>query len=240
MRLLILGATGAVGKYLSFPRRTPRCSTPTAGILIVRELLSAPHPPTLVLYVRSPTKIPQDISSHPDVVIITGQLTDVDSLTKAVEGVDAVISTLGPLVKRGPFQAGGNPLAKAYKLLIELMHTHHVTRLIALGTTSIEDPSDKFSYKFWILVNGVATVARNAYKEFVEIGKVIREEGSDLDWTVVRVPVLTDQKKNQVVAGYVGDGKTGVSLSRAALTAFIVGELEHGEWIHKAPLISNL
>lgn len=207
--------------------------------MIIREALATLQTLTLVLYVRSPEKLPDDISSHPDVVVIKGQLTDTDALSKAMEGVDAVISTLGPAVQRGPFHPGDTPLAKAYRLLIELMHTHNVTRLIALGTASIRDPNDKFSYQFWTLINGVALLARNAYKDVVAIGKVIRDDGNDLDWTVVRVPVLTNQENKDVVAGYVGDGKVKTSLSRAALAYFMIEELQHGEWIKKAPLISH-
>jgi hypothetical protein len=120
------------------------------------------------------------------------------------------------------------------------MHKHNIGRLIALGTSSINDPHDKFNYKFALLINGVKVFARNAYNDVVAIGNVIiNGDGSDLDWTIVRVPVLTEHDEVEVVAGYVGDGHTKTSLSRVALASFMIGELQKNEWIQKSPLISN-
>jgi putative NADH-flavin reductase len=222
MRILVLGATGA------------------AGVLLVRDALVAFESKSLVLYVRSPSKLPEDIAAHPDVTVVKGELTDASALSQAFSsGIEAVLSTLGPLVSRGPFHPSDTPLAHAYKLVIQLMHEHHVPRLIVLGTSSIKDAHDKWSTKFGILIAGIAVFAHNAYKDVVAIGDIVRTDGEDLDWTVVRVPVLTDHPSTQVIAGYVGDHHTKTTLSRAALAHFFIEELQRGEWIKKAPLISS-
>ena len=207
--------------------------------MFVREALETMQGITLVLYTRSPQKLPQDVATHRNVIIITGQLSDADALSKALEGANAVVSTIGPAVMRGPFHPMGTPLAKAYELLIRLMRAQAVRRLIALGTSSIKDPNDKFSYQFYSLVTGIAVLAHTAYKDVVAIGDVIRNEGSDLDWTIVRVPLLTNQDCKEYVAGYVGDGRTSLSLSRAAFAAFLLNELKENNWVQKAPLLSN-
>jgi hypothetical protein len=119
------------------------------------------------------------------------------------------------------------------------MRAQGVRRLIALGTTSIKDPNDKFSAQFSIIINGIAVVARTAYKDFVAIGEVIRKEASDLDWTIVRVPILTNQESKTHIPGYVGDGHTGIYLSRPAFAAFVVDELKENKWINRSPLLSN-
>jgi nucleoside-diphosphate-sugar epimerase len=219
MRILVLGGTGPTGQA------------------VIREALAHSH--IVVVYARSPEKLSEDISSNPSVVIIKGQLSDSDNVSKAMEGVHAVISALGPKVTKGPLYPSGTPLAHAYSSIIDIMHKHNVKRLIALGTASIKDPNDKFDSKFWALINAVATLARNAYKEMVAIGEVIRAEGDKLVWTIARVPVLGSQDSKEVVAGYVGDGKTGVFLTRAAFGAFLIQELEKNEWSRKAPLISS-
>jgi hypothetical protein len=89
------------------------------------------------------------------------------------------------------------------------------------------------------LINGVATFARNAYKDVVAIGETIRGGGEDLQWTIVRVPVLGSQDSKEVIAGYVGDGKTKTSLTRAGFASFVLEELDKNEWARKAPLISS-
>ena len=207
--------------------------------MLVREALATLQDTTLVLYVRSPQKLPQDIATHRDVVVVIGQLTDDDALSKSLEGADAVISTIGPSVLYGPFHPTGTPLAKAYQRLIRIMRAHSIRRLIALGTSSIKDPNDKFSYQFSLLINGIAVFARTAYKDIVAIGDVIRNEGTDLDWTIIRVPLLTSEESQEYVAGYVGDGYTSVCLSRAAFATFVLNELKENQWVQKAPLLSN-
>ncbi|KAL0950646.1 hypothetical protein HGRIS_007434 [Hohenbuehelia grisea] len=221
-RILILGATGAI------------------GILVVREFLAVQPSPTIVIFARTPDKLPSDIKANPRVVVIKGELTDSDGLAKSLEGVDVVVSTLGPLVSKGPLHPSGTPLAKAYERLIELMMQQSVKRLIALGTASITDPADKFSLKFSAMVLTVSTLARTAYKDVVAIGEAIRSQGADLDWTIVRVPVLTNGQSKEFTTGYLGDSKLGTSLSRAACAAFIVAEVGKEEWVKKAPMVTSV
>lgn len=218
MRVLVLGGTGGIGP------------------LLIEELLAASH--TVIIYARSPQKVPEKISSNRNVVVIKGELTDSDSLEKALEGVHAVVSALGPAVKSGPLYPSGTPIAKGYALLISLMQKSSVKRLIALGTASNKDEHDKFDLQFWVLVNGVATFAHNAYKEVVAIGETIRSSDG-LIWTIARVPILTNSKSKEYSAGYIGDGKTKAWLSRVGFAAFIIDELERNEWPKKAPLVSS-
>lgn len=218
MHLLILGGTGPCGQ------------------LLIEEAIGFSH--TVVLLARSPQKLPESIRSNPDVTILEGQLTNEELLDKAMAGVDAVLSALGPSVSKGPFHPSDTPLAHAYSRVIRAMKKHGVTRLIALGTASIKDEHDKFSARFSALVSGVAVFAYNAYKDVVAIGEVIRREGGGLDWTIVRVPVLTDDANRDVVAGYVGYGTVRTRLSRAGFAVFVLRQLDSTEWIQKAPLIS--
>jgi hypothetical protein len=223
MHILVLGGTGAI------------------GLLLIRELLASQANHTLVVYARSPNKLPDDLTSHDRVKVAKGELMDRDAMSAALEGIHAVVSTLGPAVSKGPFHPPGTPLAKGYKLLIELMQERNITRLIALGTASNKDPNDKSSIKFWTLVTGVATFAHHAYEDVVAIGETIRgTEG--LIYTLGRVPILTSGEKEQdrkYVAGYIGDGKTGVWLPRLAYAVFVTEELEKNEWVRKSPLVSG-
>ena len=218
MRVLILGATGGI------------------GLLLIERALAASH--TVVVYARSPQKLPEHYADNPNVVLRKGELTDEAALLQALDGVDAVLSALGPAVSRGPLHPSGEPLAHGYALVIRAMKQIGVRRLIALGTPSITDPADKFSLKMSSIVTGVATLAPNAYKDVVAIGKTVREDGGEeLDWTIGRVPLLTSSQSEEYITGYVGDGRTGIHLSRAAFAVFVLDELERREWVRKAPLV---
>jgi nucleoside-diphosphate-sugar epimerase len=218
MRFLILGATGP------------------SGILLVRKTLELYPEASIVIFARSPDKLPEDLAhNNSSITIIKGELTDLDALSTAIQGVKVVLSALGPLASHPP----GNIIATFFGHLIDLMTTHNIKRIILLSTASISDPKDKFSLVYKLLIAGVRLTAYNAYMDIVAIGEVIRTKGEALDWTIVRVPILTNNESEEVVAGHVGDGLTGYFLSRKAFAAFTVHEVENMEWIKEAPLISS-
>jgi putative NADH-flavin reductase len=218
MRVLILGGTGP------------------SGILLIEESLAAKH--TVVVYARSPRKLPERLRDRPEVTIVKGELEDAQSLDAAFAGgVDAVLSALGPTLGN----PSGTPIARGYAAVIEAMRRAGVRRLIALGTASIKDDAhDARSIVYASMVAAVALGARSAYKDIVAVGDVIRTS-QDIDWTIVRVPVLKNDESRVVQAGYVGDGAAGAAytLSRRGFAVFVVQELEKGEWIKKSPLITS-
>ncbi|KAF9270552.1 NAD-P-binding protein [Marasmius fiardii PR-910] len=231
MRVLILGATGPV------------------GILLTRELiqkLSSEKPEKgsehkIILFVRSPQKIPEDVIFSSFITVVNAQLSDIAKLEEVLEGVDAVLSALGPSVSKGPFHPSGEPLAKAYEGVLGAMRKRGVKRIFVLGTASNTAEEDKSDIRFAALVAGVATLARNAYKDVVAIGKTV-SAAQDLDWTIVRVPILTDKNLRDFHAGYIGDGRTGTFLARVGFAVFIIGELfnPHPQWVQKKPMICSI
>ncbi|PPQ63678.1 hypothetical protein CVT24_004562 [Panaeolus cyanescens] len=220
MRFLILGSTGP------------------SGIQFVRKTLEVYPQSTIVLYVRSIGKIPDDLRNSSSITIINGTLEDLDSFTPALEGVDVVLSALGPL---GPTAKGtmDQPVTKFYGHLIDLMHQKGIKRFICLATASATDPNDKHSLKYSAIVTAVKVGANYAYKEIVGIGEVVRTKGKDLEWTMVRVPFLTNSDSEEYIAGYIGDGKVGITLSRKAFAAFVVDEVGKRNWVQAAPMLSS-
>ena len=216
MRVVILGGTGP------------------SGILLIEEALAAKH--TIIVYARSPQKLPAHLSKHPEITVVKGELQDVAALTTAMAGARAVLSALGPTLGN----PSGTPIAHGYAAVMEAMRRAGVKRLIALGTTSIKDAKDKFSLVYSGMVAFVSFGANSAYKDIVAVGETIRES-EDIDWTIVRVPVLKNDKNREVRAGYIGDGGAGAgySLSRQGFAVFVVQELEKGEWIKHAPLVTS-
>ncbi|KAJ7356978.1 NAD-binding protein [Mycena albidolilacea] len=235
MRLLVFGSTGLI------------------GTLIVREALATFDGSAVVLYVRTPEKLPDEFKQNPNCVIIQGQLDDDDALSKALEGVDIVLSALGPAQYTHPSgttlslqtsvtlispSLRDTPLAHAYERIIRLMKVHQVNRLLALGTASIQDPSDRFNLAYYSMVTSVSIAMRNAYKDIRAIGAVI--QASDLEqWTVIRVPMLSNNKSREVIAGYIGDRKikNHISLNRVGFAAFVIEEVSKKQWDRKVPLL---
>ncbi|KAJ7033197.1 NAD-P-binding protein [Mycena alexandri] len=227
MRLLLFGGTGAM------------------GALLAREFLWVYQgSSTLVLYVRNAAKVPEDLAQDRSVVVIQGELDDMDALSKAMHGVNAVITALGPTGRKGPFYPGGTPVAAAYIRIMVAMKGQGVRRLIALTTPSVRAPEDQFSLPLVFLRKAFAAVSPNAVKDIVAIGRVVRAQRAELDWTLIRLAVQTsddeeDPANCQVIAGYMGDGRTNSVSSRVGAAVFIIEELEKREWIWKCPILST-
>jgi putative NADH-flavin reductase len=234
MRVVILGGTG-----------------PT-GIHLIDEALAANH--TVVVYARNPQKLPerlraraeQDQQNNPDsdsnsvLTIVKGELEDAQALDAALAlhgCAQAVLSALGPTFGN----PSGTPIARGYGAVLAAMRRAGTKRLIVLGTASIVDAHDGRSVVYAAMVAAVAIGARSAYKDIVRVGEVVRASGEDVEWTIVRVPVLKNDANREVRAGYIGDGGAGAgyTLSRVGFAVFVVRELEKGEWIKKAPLITS-
>ncbi|CAE6462485.1 unnamed protein product [Rhizoctonia solani] len=223
-RLLILGGTGDM------------------GILLIRKALDAGH--IVTIYARNPAKLPEDISCHESVIITKGELTDEDSLRHAIRNTHAILSNLGPGTTPSHFPGAHPsdlPLAKAYSRILRIMKEPDIgcKRIILLGTVSIPDPNDKQDMAIWTLVQGVKWTAYDAYADEVAIGETVRREGNGIEWTIVRVPLLTKSENEAVVAGYVGGPRMGTHVSRAGFAAFCLSELVRREWVLKAPMIAS-
>ena len=125
MNVTVFGATGQIGR------------------LVVVDLLSGGHDVTA--YVRNPGKLGR---SDPRLVTVTGELSDTARILQAVRGSDAVISALGPILRRG---SRGTPVADGTANIVAAMQTEHVGRYIGLATPSVPDARDKPTLKAKIL-----------------------------------------------------------------------------------------
>jgi len=217
MKLLILGGTGP------------------SGLCVIEEALVRNH--SLVIFARTPSKLPDHLSTDPNVSIVKGDIHDEDALASALDGVDAVVSTLGPM----PFQPSDLPITRGYEALIRAMKTRGVKRIVLLGTASIGDPEhDHRTFKSVLIIGSVWLFAKSMYIDIVALGKLFESGAAEgLDVTIIRVPILTNGPRSNVQAGYVGDGKVGWFLSRKDLGWFFVTEVETGEWAGKLPVISS-
>lgn len=210
MRITVFGATGHVGN--SF----------------VKEALKAGH--EVVAYVRNPKKL-----NILDVRLssVVGELTNEAKISEAIKGSDAVVSVVGPLGRQDTLI-----FAPFYEHVIAAMKTHGVKRLIALGTPSVPDAHDRFNFIYWALTFGVGLIIHHGYTDMKTLGQDIRESG--LDWTIVRVPLLTNQpKRGQIKVGYFGNGVTWFRLSRGDFVDFLIKQLTDRTYFGKAPGISN-
>jgi uncharacterized protein YbjT (DUF2867 family) len=185
MNLLVLGATGRTGR------------------LVVEQALAAGH--TVTALVRSPEKLTMRNSN---LRVVTGEATGKSALSRALEGADAVISTLG---------GRGSVIADSTQAIVAAAHDAGVTRVVLLSSWVVErDRMDAVTR----LLTGVAMGSVIKDKSVGE--QVLRR--SDLDWTIVYASLLTDGPADGSVVVLPDGAKWSMSLkiSRANVAAWML------------------
>ena len=212
LHVTVFGATGKIGRH------------------VVDQLLAAGH--TVTAYVRNPAKLS---ATHPNLHVVQGELDDVSSIARAVQGADAVISALGPSLRRG---TTGTPVADGTRNIVNAMHAAGVRRYIGLATPAMADERDRPTIKGKVLRLLPRLAMPNALTEIDAMGAAIT--GADLDWTIARITSPNDKPAKGIIrAGYLGRDRVGSTMTRADIAAFLVGQLTDTTYIRAAPAISN-
>lgn len=210
MRITVFGASGGLGKE------------------IVKRVLASGF--EVVAYVRDPSRLGIE-DAH--LTVIKGELSDRESIQKAVHGADAVLSGLGP---RGGSK--GSPITAGLRNIIAAMNEEGVRRFVLTLTISAKDPKDRFDLKSFVLVTIVKALLHRAYHDVISAAEVVR--CSDLDWTILRVSMPTDKPRTgKVRVGYLGRGELGLSVSRADLAEFMLSQIGDTKYLRQSPAITN-
>jgi uncharacterized protein YbjT (DUF2867 family) len=175
MKLTVFAATGGIGHHL------------------VDQALAAGHDVTAVA--RNPRSLPGQarIVTVPDLAA-----ADPAALEPAVAGADAVLSGLGP---RSRSEAG--VASRGTRAIVQAMRATGVRRIVVVSAAPVatipspgrphpprHDPGEGFVTRH-LATPLVRAVLRDVYADLALMEDVLRD--SDLDWTAVRPPRLTDR-----------------------------------------------
>jgi uncharacterized protein YbjT (DUF2867 family) len=185
MNLVILGATGGTGR------------------LVVEQALAAGH--TVTALVRSPEKLTIRNSS---LRVVTGKATDSGDVARALEGADALVSTLG---------GTGSVIADSTRAIVEAAYKMGVRRVVVLSSFFVE--RDRLGVVARLLT-GVAMGSLIKDKSAGE--RLLRQ--SDLDWTIIYASLLSDGPATGFVEVLPAGTKRRISdrISRADVAAWLV------------------
>jgi uncharacterized protein YbjT (DUF2867 family) len=185
MNLVVLGATGSTGR------------------IVVEQALAAGH--TVTALVRSPERL---TLRNPNLHVIAGQATDPSAVARALDGADALISTLG---------GKGSLISDSTQAIIDAAPKAGVSRVVVLSSFLVE--RDRFD-PVTRLLTGLAMGSMIKDKSAGE--KALRD--SDLDWTIVYASGLTDRAASGSVVVLTEGSKWSLShrIARADVAAWLV------------------
>jgi putative NADH-flavin reductase len=213
MNIAIFGATGATGKLL-----THRC-------------LAMDHKVTAL--VRTPSSF--SIADSDRLRVIEGNAFDPAAVRQTVKGADVVLSALGARSLKKE-----DVLERAVPLIVSAMQQTGVRRIIALGSAgALPDSLDKQPvWRRWVVQNIV-------YSTFLKwpVASQISQwndlSHSDLDWTMVMPPMLTNTPAR---GHYRIDGealpRNGGRVSREDVADFMMQQIDNPQWIKRGVYIS--
>ena len=182
MKLLIMGATGGLGREL------------------VRRASEWGYEATA--FARDPSRV---LRHDERLRVVRGDVLDPASVEPAVRGQDAVVTALGTPNPRKP----STLLSEGTKNVVKAMEQHGVRRLVCvtiLGTGGSGRRHGSPFYRLFVL----GFIVRPMLEDKERQEEVIRR--SSLDWTIVRPPRYTDEPEGgdyRVIADGGRVGKIG-------------------------------
>jgi putative NADH-flavin reductase len=209
MKIAIFGGTGRTGQHL------------------VQQVLEKGY--QVVVLARNPDKL---ALKNPGLSIIQGNVKDVKAVEQTITGADAVLSVLGPTSNDPSFE-----VSQGVTNILAAMKKQGVRRLVISAGAGVGDPNDAPKLFNHVMNFLLKLMAKNVLADMSKAVEMVRT--SDLDWTVVRLPMLTDDPKTgSVKVGYVGKGM-GSRIARADIADFMLAQVADKDYIRKSPAISN-
>ena len=243
--LLILGASGA------------------SGLALLEQVLRlGDSAPLLTLYIRASgrSKLPKTIDGQPNIRIVEGALSDRKNIAKALSPDDhksgfpkvtTVISFLGAYVSLHHLltRSKPTPISEAFETaILPAMNEQGVKRIFALSTLSAfqyPEEARKMTWYYWFQMLQPRIIVPQGDAEMRGIANAVVVAGAqnpELEWTVYRVPYLTDSKAVlKISAGTLfEDFAGGTTLSRPAMVKWVLDELVERKHVRKAPLLGDV
>ncbi|HEY3310733.1 MAG TPA: SDR family oxidoreductase [Anaerolineales bacterium] len=199
------------------------------GIKVVEQALEAGH--IVTAFLRNPSKI---AIQHPNLTLFQGDVMDASAVENAIAGQEVVISLLG---KTRPPEPGMNSMLEtAAKNIVAAMQKHGIHRIISTTGAGVPQPEDQPKVADRLVNTMLNFLQKNFVLDASASVKVI--QSSDLDWTIVRFPRVTDgARTGKYRVAYIGKD-SGTMISRADGADFVIRELNEKKWLRKAPVVS--
>ena len=179
----------------------------------------------VVAFARSPA----DVEPRDGVTVVGGDAYTGEGVSEAVAGADAVVSVMG--------QTGDGPddlLTVAGDRIVAAMDEHGVERFVTLVGAGVREPDEAVSLSGRVMGAALKLLAREVLADAATHVERVRD--TDLAWTVVRAPRLTDgDGTGDYRAGDIALGFE--SVARADVARFVLDCLDDESHVRESPKV---
>ena len=201
-------------------------ATGGTGLEVVRQATERGH--SVTAFVRAPDRLG---ALRNQIEVKKGNLMDSPQLAQVIGGHDAVISTFGPR----------SPVSKADVHLLQQFARALMGAMVKSNVRRVVVESVAFLFKDAIFPPA-HLLGRLLFPQVVADASAMEHvfANSQLDWTMVRPPELTDKPytgKYRVRDGHLP--RFGFKIARADVADFMITAAENCSWVGKIVGISN-
>jgi putative NADH-flavin reductase len=201
------------------------------GLETVKRALEAGH--KVRALARSARRIPID---HSDLEKVAGNALDPAIAKSVLDGVDAVIVTLGVAPGPGAIFRPVRLFSRATRILVDLMVEAEIKRLICVTGIGAGDSRDKGGFLYSVVL--LPLLLRRVYDDKDVQEQIIRN--STLDWVIVRPGLLTRGPRTRSYRVLIDrDAWRMGKISRASVADFLVKQIDDNTCLGKTPLLIN-
>lgn len=195
-----------------------------SGILLVEKALAKGYEVTA--FVRDESKL---AITDANLRVICGDALSAGDVDSAIQGSNAVLSTLGPKGKPAVMAA------QSTKHIVDAMERQGIRRLVLVSVAGIAVPRDNRGF------NLVSALLKRVIKDVYidREGQLAVLEASSLEWVAVRVPRLTDGPATGSVKAFFGNPSPSMRVTRSDLADFMLEQVSRDEWLRMAPIVCN-
>ncbi len=211
-QITILGATGMVGKSLLRKAIYNRIKVKVLA--------------------RSKEKL-QDFAEA--IEIIEGNYFDTDKLKKALEGSEAILSTIGPPMVGKLSKDDEVSYINALAYIIKQMQSNKQSRWISISGAGVKRTNENLPLARKLM--RVSLMAASKSTITIKDRELQLLEESNLDWTNIRPPMI----KEKVAGEFVADENKflGMAVDVNQLSDFMITEMTKNEWLRNAPVVGT-
>ncbi|MFB5583012.1 SDR family oxidoreductase [Bacillus albus] len=196
-----------------------------AGKFLVKEALDKGYQVKILTRTSNNIKI-----TNENLEIISGDARDFASIRKLLKGCRAVINAVG------------QPKNESYifstvtKHILEVMKEFEIKRYILISGGSLDVTGDQKG-----IINKIGAtlfkaflskMMQDKYKELQTI------QGSDVDWTIVRLPFVMEGKSIGNIKESLVD-MPGIKIQNSDIAPFVIKQINSERYVRKCPFISN-
>ena len=201
------------------------------GLETVKRALEEGH--KVRALARSARRISID---HPVLERVTGDALDPTTVKRALDGVDAVIETLGVAPGLKVILKPVKLFSKATRILVDLMEEAEVRRLICVTGIGAGDSRDRGGFLYSAIF--LPFVAKRVYDDKDLQERIIRD--STLDWVIVRPGLLTRGVRTDSYRVLTKPDEWHMgTISRTNVADFLVQQISDDTFLGKTPLLIN-